>query len=117
MSWLTSSVQSASITFQLGCSVLIAVSLVTAKPVKGQGVESERSPQFLLTVPTVVKQPQLSLTLPTTTIASAGQLPLAPVNQLPIAPPSNLKIAQQIPLNPAPPQPPRAPAQPSAPPP
>ncbi|XHX76505.1 MAG: ShlB/FhaC/HecB family hemolysin secretion/activation protein [Stenomitos frigidus ULC029] len=100
MSWLTSSVQSASTTLQLGCSVLIAVSLVIAKPVKGQGVEAARSPQFLRTVPTVVNPSQfLPRLLPDT---------IAPVSQLP---------AQSIPPNAAPQQLPREPSPPSTQPP
>lgn len=100
MLWLTDSVQSASTTFQLGCSVLIAVSLITAKPVKGQGVKSERSPQLLLTVPTVVKQPHPP-TVPSTTVV----------------PTSQPTIAQNIPPNAAPQQLPREPSPPSTQPP
>ncbi|MBD2074893.1 ShlB/FhaC/HecB family hemolysin secretion/activation protein [Phormidium sp. FACHB-592] len=92
--------QSASTTFQLGCSVLIAVSLVTAKPVKGQDVEPERSPQLLLTVPTVAKQPHPPTVLSTT-----------------VAPVSQLTIAQGIPANAAPQQLPREPSPPSTQPP
>ena len=117
MSWLTDSVQSASTTFQLGCSVLIAVSLATATPVQGQGVASARSPQFLLTVPTVVKQPQFPLTLLPATIAPANQPITAPVSQLKTAPANPLTIAQSIPPNAAPQQLPREPAPPSTQPP
>ena len=76
------------ITCRLGCRLLIALSLITATPLKGQNVERGRSPQFLLDTTTDVKPSQFH---------SSRSLPGS-------GSPTGQTIAQTTPTQPLPPQ-------------
>ncbi|MBW4578352.1 MAG: ShlB/FhaC/HecB family hemolysin secretion/activation protein [Tildeniella nuda ZEHNDER 1965/U140] len=90
------------LTFRLGCSLLTVFSLITAKPLKGQSVERERSPQVLLKVSTTLEQSQ-------------AYSPLFLSDS--IAPTATWSIAQSIPPKTAPQPLPREPSPPSTQPP